>query len=84
LKDGHPNVFCKVWCDGRGEKGGATDPVQDELNMHANVRCHLAIPVMGGLELVEAEFQGIFVVGAGRNVSAISDCFDKKESTHAS
>ena len=57
-------MFCKVRCDGRGEKGGATDPVQDELDMHANVRCHLAIPVTGSLELVETVLQGIFVVGA--------------------
>lgn len=32
--------------------------------MHPDVRCHLAVPVTGTLELIETIFEGIFVVGA--------------------
>ena len=34
--------------------------------MHPDVRCYLAVPVAGTLELVETIFEGIFVVGAAK------------------
>ena len=67
FENGCPDVFCEVRRDGRGEKSGTTDPVEDELGMHANIRCYLAVPVTGRLKLIEPIFHCIFVVRAGKS-----------------
>jgi len=62
LEDGVPNLLPEVGCDGGDKQGGAADPVQDEVGVHADVASHLAVPIPDALEIVEPKFQGILVV----------------------
>ena len=63
-EDGRPDVFGEMWSDGRGQECSGTDPIMDQITMHANVRGDLTVPVTSGLQLVEAILKSVFVVGA--------------------
>lgn len=62
-----PDVFGKVWGDGKDEKGRGADEEFGEGGVHADVEGDFAVPVAGGLELVETVLESVFVVGPMMN-----------------
>ena len=63
-KDGRPDVLGKMRSDGGDEQSRDTDPIPNEVGVHADVGSNFAVPIAGGLELVKPVLQSIFVVGA--------------------
>ena len=59
-----PDVFGEVGRDGEDEEGGDADPPLDEGAVHAEVGGDFAVPVAGGLEFVEGEFESVLVICA--------------------
>lgn len=66
FEDGGVDVFGEVRGERGDEEGGDAEPVGDEGSVHADVGGDFTVPVTGGLEFEEAEFEGVLVVGAGR------------------
>lgn len=55
----------KMGSDRSDDEGSDTNPVGDEIDVHADVGSDFTVPITNDLEFVEAVFECIFVICTG-------------------